>query len=196
MTLVTHADYRTFKGYCSAPSEFNGLAIPCRTCKNCRNWRNYQWKYRLKMEIGQTARTWFCTFTFRDRKLPTEITTSWQKYTKRLRKASNKELRYFTVLEHGSKNGRAHLHSLFFCQENPLTWREINASWKDGFLKLNIIHDTTSSHIGYVCKYATKESAKIYASQKIGYPASLPRMGQDLPRWYYTQWKKKWNIPF
>lgn len=177
------------------------MTIPCRKCLNCKKWRQYQWKFRLRTEYLKSSKTWFCTLTYRHIPPPAEITPSWQKYMKRLRKATSKEIRYFTVVEHGSKTGRVHLHSLIFCPENAelsdqLLWREIQNSWKDGFAKSNIVRDKYHSSINYICKYVTKEHGRTYASQNLGYPLVLPKMEKKYPKWYLKIWREKHKIPF
>lgn len=41
--------------------ELSGL--PCRKCPQCLRIRAYQWRERAMTEIGQSQRSWFCTFT-------------------------------------------------------------------------------------------------------------------------------------
>ena len=132
--LVDPVDYKIFKGYCQRPREFNGNLVPCRKCQNCKKYREYTWKFRLEQETSQSSKTWFSTFTFR--KAPTNdvIRSSWQKYMKRIRKVTQKPVRYFTVVEAGTRNGRLHLHSLLFSPANAqpheqLTYRNIKNSW-------------------------------------------------------------------
>lgn len=171
-------------GYCISPQEIRGHIVPCRKCWPCKQWRQYQWQYRLTQEHYSAHRTWFCTWTSRHEIKAEQWTATWQKFMKRLRKTlmhsqayQSPTVRYFTVLERGSKNSRLHLHSLMFCTEE-IRRRDIEASWRDGYSKLKLCKP---GHISYVAKYVTKESSRILASQNLG----LLHSSLDFhPPWY------------
>lgn len=167
-------------GYCINPSLIRGHIVPCRTCLPCYNWKKYQWKYRLKNEILCSDRIWFATFTYRLTPDIDELRNSWQKYMKRTRKnahASPSDLRYFTVTERGSLNGRLHLHSLIFCSGNMATVgeKQLRRTWKAGHSHCRLLRSGTTYQgipvLRYVLKYVTKDYGKVFASQKIGYRA-------------------------
>ena len=159
--------------------------VRCNNCFKCKAFKEHKWKFRLLKEYSIHDRTWFCTWTWR--KDPAELVLTWQRFMKRLRKASHgNTLKYFTVAEKGTQHSRMHLHSLIFCS-NSTTFRKVTSKWQAGYSAAKLAQP---EHISYVIKYATKSPiSRIMASQNLG--LSTPPLQTD-PMWYqYLMAKRK-----
>jgi len=170
--------------YCSNLQTFKDSTYPCRKCDGCQDWRKYQWIYRLSMEDTNSAKTWFCTCTFRKHPTPEILRNLWQQYMKRIRKTYPKgTFRYFCVQEKGTEKDRLHLHALLFCSV-LVTKRNLEKKWKHGFMNPKLMRPR---HIRYVSKYVTKGAQyRILASQKLGLKYIPIRQSDSDPHplWY------------
>jgi len=117
-----------------------------------------------------------------------EARNLWQKYMKVLRKTqSDVKFRYFAVTELGTQKSRVHLHCLMFCSED-IGRRALEAPWKHGFSNAKLCRP---NHVNYVSKYVTKDTARKYASQRLGF-TQMPRSSDvsTLPLWYIKQYRR------
>ena len=128
--------------FCEQPqySSFTDKFHPCRRCWKCQKVKQSHWAYRLAQETYQAHKwkTWFCTLTFRSTLKPDTFSPSLTSFMKYLRTTLSRNfpenrLRYFAVLEHGSKTGRPHYHCLIWSSTPHLTKRLIHKAWPHGF---------------------------------------------------------------
>lgn len=154
----------------------NRVIGKCGRCETCLWNRRWQWQQRIAEELTTAPRTWFCTFTFGQ--APTsrrDVSRSVCLYMKRLRKAATRKeipIRYFVVVEKGSKHGRLHAHALIHSR-NALSYRLLLKPWTHGHSNASLVgngkdqvHPVASL---YITKYITKESGRVYASRRYGY---------------------------
>lgn len=113
---------------CTHPSKYNRLGTfisslpPCGKCLSCRLNDRAVWASRLVCERKAYSDASFVTFTYREEDLPTgeaDAKRQFQLFIKRLRKVEP-DIRYFSVLEYGTLNGRAHWHAIFFGRPTQL----------------------------------------------------------------------------
>lgn len=91
--------------------------VPCGKCLACRMRRANEWSLRLMHELEYHEHASFITLTYNDDHLPSDNSlhkSHLQKFFKRLRKNTNKKLRYYANGEYGTKRGRPHYHSILF----------------------------------------------------------------------------------
>lgn len=114
---------------CTHPSKYNrnGTFITqlpaCGTCLSCRLNDRAIWASRLVCERKAHTKASFVTFTYSDEHLPTDkphAVEQFQKFIKRLRKIEP-NIRYYSVLEYGTRHGRAHWHAIFFGRDTEIT---------------------------------------------------------------------------
>jgi hypothetical protein len=134
--------------------------------------RSDLWSQRLMREREVAHTCWFVTLTFKKEPNIAEALHSMQRYIKRLRKGlrkpvrlpSRKEpvqippitMRYFAVMEKGSKNGRLHLHLLMFMQSGTPK-AHLEHFWNDGFIASRRADEGS---IQYICKYLSKSPVR------------------------------------
>lgn len=167
------------------------IEVSCRKCRPCIKLKSYLWSERMKRELLNAPRTWWCTFTYNPRyraellfrsspeagrettaRLTDLVKQDMTKMLKRLRKAGLK-IRYFAVMEH-HKDGFPHLHMLLHEQvRGEVTHRILTNHWPFGFVKCKLVNltlpDSASKVSRYVAKYMTKTAdARVRASLKYG----------------------------
>lgn len=160
--------------------------VPCRKCRECLKYRAWLWKHRAKLEILESRRTWFCTYTVRpecrlifkikaqrkgggpedfNRNLCNEIGKEFTKYLKRVRKQAKGKLRFCLVFE-AHKDGFPHLHALIHEVDAAVTKAVLQGQWKHGFSTVKLCDTEASS---YVTKYLSKSMlARVRASLRYG----------------------------
>lgn len=100
------------------------VEIACGRCIGCRLRRSRDWALRMTHEAQLHERNSFLTLTYEDGQLPHER-ESWvpygslhyrdfQRFMKRLRKATGLPLRFFMCGEYGPEGGRPHFHANVF----------------------------------------------------------------------------------
>lgn len=98
------------------------LEIGCGRCEACRAQKARSWAIRCAHEAqlhtrsthtGTVSNNSFITLTYAN--APDELVKrDFQLFIKRLRKNTQKKIRYFQCGEYGSKQGRSHFHALLF----------------------------------------------------------------------------------
>lgn len=108
--------------------------MPCGHCNFCLANKRADWSFRLYQENKVSQSAHFLTLTYEDSELPygddipSLCKSDVQLFTKRLRKASETKLRYYTVGEYGTQTDRPHYHSIMFgmlpnlCDKLPEIW--------------------------------------------------------------------------
>ena len=97
------------------------MALPCGKCPNCMRRRTSGWSFRLIKEGERSETALFVTLTYDTKYVP--LTKNGfmslnkrhiQTYMKRLRKLSDRKLKYYVCGEYGSKRDRPHYHMIIF----------------------------------------------------------------------------------
>jgi len=177
------------------------LQVRCRKCAGCKAEHAALWRQRAMHEIHDAAlhgcRTWFGTLTFSEihlaalfmqgkataalRGIPLAEAVERHAYAevklyhKRLRKrlGAKRGYRFVAVAEYGEENGRLHYHILVHELGAPITYRDLLAAWRSGFMHAKLVQcDATSSMAGiagYVSKYIAKSlTSAVRASTQYG----------------------------
>ncbi len=149
------------------------LKLPCGKCAACKENARRDWALRCIEELKKSENGYFLTLTYSDENLRT-VETPWnslqstlekrdvQLFMKRLRKKTEKKVRFFMCGEYGEKTLRAHYHMLIF--NIPEEWIEI----KRGKLRSTVIERTwglgqihvgliTEASAAYVRQYTAKK---------------------------------------
>lgn len=163
------------------------ISTRCRRCPPCKKARQSMWRYRVREETRNSARTWFGTLTMapdaqyqavmaarryaRERCVPwDELTNEEQfrriadaslkevtRYIKRVRKNSGVPLRYIAVTEK-HKSGNPHFHMLVHeTALRPVTHRILSDAWVVGFEKWRLVPFDQPGKATYLCKYLSKD---------------------------------------
>lgn len=108
------------------PNKFpDGLLVRCGVCMQCRLDQREHWVLRLYHEYESWKDSMFVTLTYSDDHLPinhypggngesTLLKDDVQLFLKRLRKRTNKKLKYFICGEYGEELGRPHYHGIIY----------------------------------------------------------------------------------
>lgn len=168
--------------------------IPCGKCIGCRLDNAGQWATRVMLEYLEHTDNYFITFTLEDEYLkygeavdketgqitkalqPTIVKDDFKELNKALRDYykyhfNHTGIRFFGCQEYGSKNGRPHLHIIYFNLPIPDLKFEgtrtkggetynlysseiISKIWGKGIVE---IQDVTWTNASYVARYTTKK---------------------------------------
>lgn len=174
------------------------ITARCRKCPNCLRVRAREWASRARVEVAQSARTWFGTLTVSAEKayhyrlracqgwrangdLEAEeagvIFAKWQAAIaaeitlmfKRLRKAGY-SFRYMMVVE-AHKSGTPHFHLLLHetSLEGPIRHAVLTAAWGLGFSNWKLVDKEDPKVVWYATKYLGKSKlARVRASLVYG----------------------------
>lgn len=123
--------------------------------------RTSGWSFRLVKEGERAETALFVTLTYDTKYVPlskngfmTLNKRDIQTYMKRLRKLSDKKLKYYVCGEYGSKRLRPHYHMIIF-NADPL---KVEKAWSLGKHPLGTIYigEVNEASIGYTLKYMQK----------------------------------------
>lgn len=90
--------------------------IPCGRCDGCAADKSRDWAIRMMHESRYHERNSFITLTYQD--APDTIRKDHiQRFLKRLRKVSNRPLKYFVTGEYGELTRRPHYHAVIFGED-------------------------------------------------------------------------------
>ena len=121
----------------------------------------------------------FMTLTFNDECLPLDGSLSKevvQKYVKRVRKNTGKELKYYLCGEYGERNMRPHYHVIFFGLGHK-DKKILDESWSFGFTYFRPLCFEVAQYVAaYVQKKLNGEMAKEVYGERIA-PFSLMSKG-------------------
>lgn len=185
----------TFK---RAESAATRMEVACGQCLGCRLDYSRMWSMRIVheasflLELGRDSS--FVTLTYSDDQMPQDWSLHkdhFQRFMKRLRKASAERIRFFHVGEYGSvcrhgrqaddcdfcSVGRPHYHAILFGKtfedlevyrtsekRDFFTSKILQHIWGHGFVDVG---DVTMQSAGYVARYCLKKVT-----------------GQNAPEWY------------
>lgn len=179
-------------------------AVPCGKCPDCFARRIAGWSFRLLQEEKRSSSAWFVTFTYKDDYLPVtedgEVTLCkkhLQDYFKRLRKRSEKKIKYYAIGEYGGRYGRPHYHAIIFNAK----FVDIEAGWSIYDRKKNRYHrigqvffgDVSPASIGYVLGYLTTPRTVVKGSGDSRTP-EFSNMSKGLGLGYVTDAMTKWHL--
>lgn len=140
-------------------ADATALQVPCGTCLGCRTTRAQHWALRCHLESLEHEHTCITTLTYDDAYLPPTLEKrTMQLWLKRLRKASQKKIRYFACGEYGERQGRPHYHAILFGL--PHDSDKIDTTWGLG---LTHTDNVSIAAINYVTNYTVK---------KLGWPTA------------------------
>jgi hypothetical protein len=113
-----------------------------------------------------------------------------QKFFKRLRKLSDKKLKYYAVGEYGSTKKRPHYHIILFNANKE----HIKLAWALNNKPIGNYHigNVSAASIGYTLKYMSKES-KIPIHQNDDRKKEFSVMSKGLGSNYLTELMIKWH---
>lgn len=147
------------------------LELPCGQCIGCRLEKARQWATRCVHEASLYEDNCFITLTYNDENLPKDgslCLRDFQLFMKRLRKSSEKSIRYFHCGEYGEENtNRPHYHALLFnydfSDKQPFSKRNgyqtytsntLSELWRKGHA---LTGSLTFESAGYVARYTLKK---------------------------------------
>ena len=90
--------------------------VPCGKCEGCRAGARLDWSIRMYHESTAYDRNSFITLTY-EQSPERLVKSDLQKFIKRLRKHSNRKLRYFGCGEYGEETNRPHYHLVLFNED-------------------------------------------------------------------------------
>lgn len=142
------------------------MALPCGKCPNCMRRRTSGWSFRLMKEGERSETALFVTLTYDTKYVP--LTKNGfmslnkrhiQTFMKRLRKLSDRKLKYYVCGEYGSKRDRPHYHMIIFnadAEKVEQAWSEYKAGF--GYVSFGSIYigEVNEASIGYTLKYMQK----------------------------------------
>ena len=159
-----------------------GMQVPCGRCIACRVSRTREWALRLTHELEECPDASFITLTYKD--LPENASISKrevQLFFKRLRKSSDKKLRYYACGEYGGRFGRPHYHAIVY---GLLPDQETRALVKDTW-GLGLVHvgSVTYDSCRYVAQYIQKkivgrDAAAEYGDREAPFALMSKKIGQ------------------
>jgi len=92
--------------------------IDCGKCEGCRARARTDWATRIYHESQEWDRNCFLTLTYDDKHLPETIQKKEiQSFINRLRKSSDRPIRYYACGEYGEKTRRPHYHAIIFNED-------------------------------------------------------------------------------
>lgn len=149
-------------------NHMRALDLPCGQCRGCRKMRADEWAVRIIHESMMHPQNCFVTLTYDDKHLPEDGSLDldhFQRFMKRLRKATGRKMRYFHCGEYGDQRGRPHYHAAIFGESfrydaTPLPDPNLYASdtlstaWGKGLVSIGSL---TPASARYIAKYVTKK---------------------------------------
>lgn len=176
------------------------LSVRCRKCPPCLRQRAKVWATRAQLELVAARRSWFGTLTVRPEErfravmradhalaqrgvvwntlsqseqfaeIAKILRADFQRYLKRVRKATRARLRYLMTTE-AHADGFPHLHLILHEYEGAATKRLLEDQWPLGFSNWRLVNGHDHRVPWYVAKYLTKSIlAKPIASLRYGRP--------------------------
>lgn len=169
--------------------------IPCGKCPTCLNNRRESWTIRLVEEYKNSESAIFITLTYNEKHLPINhdnhpsvVKDDFQKFLKRLRRKTEKSIRYYAVAEYGTKTARPHYHAIAFGL-NSTDSDIVQASWYRAGEPMGHVHigTVTDASIKYVTKYHVNKGSYPYGSNP---PFTLMSRNPGIGFSYITKMEK------
>lgn len=157
---------------CTSPLwlEFYQMHVPCGHCVSCRIAHSREWAVRLIHEMGYYDSAVFCTLTYNDENLPSDLSldkSELQKFFKRLRKGLDQKIKYYASGEYGERNDRPHYHCIILGL-SPLDKSLIERAWPYGFVHCgSVTYDSARYVADYVFKrYDGEMRRRVYGDRQ------------------------------
>jgi len=178
------------------------MALPCGKCPGCMKRRTSGWSFRLVKEGERAETALFVTLTYDTKYVPltkngfmTLNKRDIQTYMKRLRKLSDKKLKYYVCGEYGSKRNRPHYHMIIFnadAEKVEHAWSQYKAGF--GYVPYGTIYigQVNEASIGYTLKYMQKPG-KIPMHRNDDRVKEFSLMSKGLGANYITDNMSKWH---
>ena len=178
------------------------MALPCGKCPGCMKRRSSGWSFRLVKEGERAETALFVTLTYNTKYVP--LTKSGymslnkrhiQLYMKRLRKLSDKRLKYYVCGEYGSIRSRPHYHMIIFnadAEKVEHAWSQYQAGL--GYVPFGdiFIGEVNEASIGYTLKYMQKPG-KIPMHKNDDRVKEFSLMSKGLGANYITDNMSQWH---
>lgn len=164
--------YGSLANYPHLASDPRFIRGSCGQCVGCRLEYSRQWAMRAVHELEFHEHSCFCTFTFDNLHLPSDLSVSvrtHQLLMKRIRKEFGSGIRFIMSSEYGEKFGRPHYHYCLFGLYLPdkeylyscngvkyYTSEAIQSVWPYGRV---IVGDVTFESVAYVARYVLKKAS-------------------------------------
>lgn len=140
--------------------------MPCGRCMPCRVKRARSWALRIMHETRSWDDVIFLTLTYDDNNLPYRgslVKEHAQKFLKRLRRNTGKNIRYFLGAEYGDTTRRPHYHLIVFGL-GLADRQQIEDCWGKGFVYLgSVTFDSACYVASYTLKKLTGERSAEYS---------------------------------
>lgn len=185
--------FKKITGEIVKESDVEQFTLPCGKCVECQKQKSEEWVVRCKEELKYHKTSCFITLTYAKTNGDLNY-EDFQKFMKRLRKNTGKEIRFFMCGEYGDKGNRPHYHCILFgidfnedkkklyidSRGNQLyTSAFLEKTWKLGICTVG---EVTSESIRYCTKYMNKFDFRehkvkpfIRTSQGIGKKSISPK---------------------
>lgn len=207
---------------CVKPYIKNGVHIPCGKCMACRITKSVEWSNRIRHEMEYYKEMCFITLTYDEEHLPEDESLhkpDLQKFFKRLRANTKKDIKYFACGEYGEDLGRPHYHAIilgvslldpvFDTREfRELSQPQLRRSkiWTNGFVHVGTVTPDSVRYVtDYVKKkltgrlgtetYGSKESPFQLVSQGLGKRYVLNNMETLLKHQYFSVQGVRFSLP-
>ena len=183
------------------------MTVPCGKCAACKSNRRESWSIRLYEQLVDIPISCFVTTTYNDENLtyaaeyPTLVKRDVQLFLKRLRKKTNKEIKFYGIGEYGTRTKRPHYHFIFYGINSDDIDR-IDSSWGLGLVHVGKV---TFSSIMYVCKYHVNKTnypngclppfALMSKRLGVGYLKRKRHFHRSIKNAYYPYFQYKKNLP-
>lgn len=174
--------------------------MPCRTCKNCLRNRRNEWTNRMILEsYANECVPLFTTFTYAPENYKETLDHAKKHFTnflKRLRKKGH-DIRYFTVIEQGTKRKRYHNHAIIWSKSlNRLDAHSrfitLFKEWKNG--RIDVQEIKHRGGLFYLTKYMFKDIKK--GTRTYSW-SNKPTIGaRGIQRWETLTLKRHADTPY
>lgn len=180
------------------------IPLPCGKCLGCQKERTIAWGIRAMHESKSWDANSFLTLSYDKKHLPRDKMlrkSDFQKFMKRLRKATGLKMKYIHCGEYGSKTFRAHYHALLFGYDFPdkrvhktgkngdplYISEELHGLWGNGLCMIGAVSFASAQ---YVAKYINKGSGQIPFSDHASYVAPYNTVSRGIGfEWLQANWK-------
>lgn len=153
---------------CKKPVRLSsGLLVPCGRCLACRIQKRREWTLRCLHELeANNHEAMFVTLTYNDDNIPVGQSLRklhLQQFFKKLRKLTEKKIRYFAVGEYGDETQRPHYHAIIFGlsfgpkDKNCVMQSWSFCSWDNPTIRKNSFGIAEPDSIRYVAQYIDKK---------------------------------------
>ncbi len=183
--------------------QYTWMSLPCGKCPNCMKRRTSGWSFRLVKEGEVSETALFVTLTYDTNYVPltkngymTLDKRDIQTFMKRLRKDSDRKLKYYICGEYGGKRNRPHYHAIIF-NADPEKVEKAWSYYKPGNRRSPIgsifIGEVNEASIGYTLKYMQKQG-KIPMHKNDDRLKEFSLMSKGLGANYLSPQMKKWHF--